>query len=79
MRRSSGQTQGDLARHYQPDRQPLKRRRPSRIQYKGGLPSLRKLPAVATVVAKQASKPGTHLGLDVVLGLVKLQAWDLTR
>jgi hypothetical protein len=55
LRRSSGQTQGDLARDYQPDRQPLKRHRPSRIQYKGGLPSSRKLPAVATVVAKQAS------------------------
>jgi hypothetical protein len=79
MRRSSGQIQGDLARHYQPDRQPLKRLRPSRIQFKGELPSLRKLPAVATVVAKQASKPGTHLGLDVVLGRGKLLEWDLSR
>jgi hypothetical protein len=64
--RSKWQTQGHLAG----DRQPLKRHlqpleRHRQVQYWGGLPSWRKSPAIATVVANPASGTAMPLGSGV--------------
>ena len=61
--RGRWQTHLHLAGH----RQSLKRHRLRQTQYWGRLPSLREPAAVATMVAKRASKPATPLGLDAAI------------